>query len=263
MNKSGVEANMDVVTEALKSPAVDALYKAIIARGPITFGRETGDTHWGSATVDGKTIITAVPTKYPAAALYHELLHAKLKLDGYQQRRILVSMDGGLEMLKAISEALDNEMQHHRMIMEFLKGGFRSDQFYHDDDVSAYKETRHALQGLNQNSLPGEFLLPFLTVIAPGGAGTEEERQKLKNLFRANTPPTIWEMLSRIEEAFGAWSQMQSLDAGDTIVYILRQLGYNRTWIGLSEDFPGAGRFVGKPFTIEEAKAWYAANPPN
>lgn len=259
---NGVAPNMDVVAQALQSPVVDALYKAINARGPITFKRGTEETHWGSATVDGKTTITAVPTKHPAAALYHELLHARLKLDGYRQHLILLSMDGKLDMLKYICEALDNELQHHRMIDGFLRAGFPPDQFYHDDDVNAFKDARRAVYGLNKNSLAEEFLLPFLTIIAPGGCGTEEERRKLKNLLRANSPQPIWKILSSIEEAFGAWRQTPSLDAGDTIVHILRQLGYDRTWIGVSEDFPGAGQFVGKPFTIDEAKAWYKANPP-
>lgn len=33
------------------------------------------------------------------------------------------------------------------------------------------------------------------------------------------------------------------------------------TWIRVSQDFPSAGKFVGEPFTIEEAQAWLAAHP--
>lgn len=54
---------------------------------------------------------------------------------------------------------------------------------------------------------------------------------------------------------------MATLDAGETIVQILRELGYDQTWIGVSQDFPDAGKFVVKPFTIEEAQAWVAAHP--
>lgn len=252
---------MDYVAEALKSSAADALYKSLSVRGTITFDHNDAGTEWSSATINGATTIIAAPTNHPAAALYHELLHAKLKLDGYRQYLTIVSMSAKRRLLQHVCEPLDNELQHHRMIGEFLAAGFPADQFYNDEDVTAIKESRRALQGLKRDALPEEFLLPFLTVLAPGGVGSVEDRQRLKNLFRANSPQLVWQALSSIEECFAAWSNMATLDAGETIVQILRELGYDQTWIGVSQDFPDAGKFVVKPFTIEEAQAWVAAHP--
>ena len=252
---------MDYVAEALKSFAADALYKSLSVRGTITFDHNDAGTEWSSATINGATTIIAAPTNHPAAALYHELLHAKLKLDGYRQYLTIVSMSAKRRLLQHVCEPLDNELQHHRMIGEFLAAGFPADQFYNDEDVTAIKESRRALQGLKRDALPEEFLLPFLTVLAPGGVGSVEDRQRLKNLFRANSPRLVWQALSSIEECFAAWSNMATLDAGETIVQILRELGYDQTWIGVSQDFPDAGKFVVKPFTIEEAQAWVAAHP--
>lgn len=252
---------MDYVAEALKSSAADALYKSLSVRGTITFDHNDAGTEWSSATINGATTIIAAPTNHPAAALYHELLHAKLKLDGYRQYLTIVSMSAKRRLLQHVCEPLDNELQHHRMIGEFLAAGFPADQFYNDEDVTAIKELRRALQGLKRDALPEEFLLPFLTVLAPGGVGSVEDRQRLKNLFRANSPRLVWQALSSIEECFAAWSNMATLDAGETIVQILRELGYDQTWIGVSQDFPDAGKFVVKPFTIEEAQAWVAAHP--
>ena len=252
---------MDYVAEALKSSAADALYKSLSVRGTITFDHNDAGTEWSSATINGATTIIAAPTNHPAAALYHELLHAKLKLDGYRQYLTIVSMSAKRRLLQHVCEPLDNELQHHRMIGEFLAAGFPADQFYNDEDVTAIKESRRALQGLKRDALPEEFLLPFLTVLAPGGVGSVEDRQRLKNLFRANSPRLVWQALSSIEECFAAWSNMATLDAGETIVQILRELGYDQTWIGVSQDFPDAGKFVVKPFTIEEAQAWVAAHP--
>ena len=252
---------MDYVAEALKSSAADALYKSLSVRGTITFDHNDAGTEWSSATINGATTIIAAPTNHPAAALYHELLHAKLKLDGYRQYLTIVSMSAKRRLLQHVCEPLDNELQHHRMIGEFLAAGFPADQFYNDEDVTAIKESRRALQGLKRDALPEEFLLPFLTVLAPGGVGSVEDRQRLNILFRANSPRLVWQALSSIEECFAAWSNMATLDAGETIVQILRELGYDQTWIGVSQDFPDAGKFVVKPFTIEEAQAWVAAHP--
>ena len=181
---------MDYVAEALKSSAADALYKSLSVRGTITFDHNDAGTEWSSATINGATTIIAAPTNHPAAALYHELLHAKLKLDGYRQYLTIVSMSAKRRLLQHVCEPLDNELQHHRMIGEFLAAGFPADQFYNDEDVTAIKESRRALQGLKRDALPEEFLLPFLTVLAPGGVGSVEDRQRLKNLFRANSPRT-------------------------------------------------------------------------
>jgi hypothetical protein len=248
-----------IINEALKSPQTNALYQAIVSRGPIAFELGGADEQWSSKTVDGKTTITATPTKHPAAALYHELLHAELKLDGYGQYLTFVSMDEKLGCLTSIGEALDNELQHHRMIGDFLRAGFAAEEFYHDDDVDALKHARNSIRGLKKREAAELFLLPFLTVIAPGGHGTDDERRSLKNMFQANSTSETWTILSGVEQAFTEWAHQSSLDPGDTIIRILRMLGgYEHTWVGASQDFPDGGKFVAQAFTAQDAMSWHS-----
>lgn len=206
--------NIDLVNEALKHPAVKALYEDIEARGEITFERDDAHGTWASSTVNGKTKIIVVSTAHPAAALYHELLHAQLKLSGYQQLRISVSMDGKLALLKAVLEALDNELQHRRMIGDFLAAGFPPEQYYHDDDPEAFRHARQELRGLNKELLTEEFFFPFLTIIAPAGAGSDDQRQKLKNFCRSVCPPATARprsmiALSSTEGYYGSWKELR------------------------------------------------------
>lgn len=64
-----------------------------------------------------------------------------------------------------------------------------------------------------------------------------------------------------LEQALSEWAERPELDPGDTLVRILRQIGgYERTWLGVSQNFPDDGKFVGAPFTIEEAQAWLRAH---
>jgi|ERR1043166_1798286 hypothetical protein len=255
------EVSVSIVDDAMKAPAVDALYKEIAAQGSIAFEDGKDGEQWASKTVSGVTTITVTPTVHPAASLYHELLHAKLKLAGYRQYTVWASMDGGKrDWLKPIGEALDNELQHARMSDEFLRAGFRPEEFYHDDDTDAFKHARRGLQGLRKTELPEKFLLPFMTVIAPLGFGSDDDRRKLRNMFKANSSDATWAVLTGIEDIFARWRENPSLDPGDSIVAVLRLLGgYDRTWVGTSQqEFPQQGRFVGLPFTAQELLAWHA-----
>jgi hypothetical protein len=154
-----MDDHMDVVTEALKAPTVAALYEDINNQSPISFEAGAPGEHWGTETADGKTKIYVTSTKDPAAALAHELLHAKLKLGGYRQYLIMLSMDKKQLFLKPLGEILDNELQHHRMFEEFLGAGFRAEQFYNDDDATAFPAVRRELKDMKQkkNALPEEF----------------------------------------------------------------------------------------------------------
>jgi hypothetical protein len=253
------ERNADeLVAEALRHPAVSALYSVIEAKTPISIEAGAAERTWGSKTSDGKTAITVTPTKHPAAALFHELLHAKLKLGGYRQYSVWVCMDEPkLDYVISIGEALDNELQHHRMIKEFLDAGFEPEEFYHDDDVDALKHARRGVQGLKKSAAPEEFLLPYMTIIAPAGLGTAQQKNGVRNMFKANSSPAVWEILTGVERAFADWSAQGGLDAGDTIVNILRLIGgYDRTWVGVSQEgFPTSGQFIGQPFTAQDAIA--------
>lgn len=251
---------MELIEDALKNDGVKALYDKVHAQTPIAVVEQNAGT-WGSTTVNGQTTIEATPTKRPAAALAHELLHANLKNRGYKQYTIMCSMDTQQSLLKPICEALDNELQHQRMIDDFLALGFAKEDFYHDDDAGAFRQVRNAVKGMSKDRHPCEFLYQYFTVLAPGGVGSDGERQQLKNFFKARCTPETWQMLQAIEADFQTWRTATTLDAGPTIAGILKHLGcFNLSWIGTSQDFPTNGYFVDNEFSVERLRAWHKVN---
>jgi hypothetical protein len=252
---------MELIDEALKNPKVKWLYGEVDEQTPITT-KTQDDGKWTSATIDGKTTITASPTVRPAAALAHELLHAKLKISGYRQYLTLCSMDTEQAWLKQLCEGFDNELQHARMIDNFVRLGFEPDEFYHDDDISAFSTVRNTIRKMRPDAHPCKFLLQYLTVLAPGGAGSDVERTKLKNFFKAKCSQETWRMLQAIEVEFESWRTSVNLDVGPTLALILKHLDrFNQTWAGItSENFPRDGCFVDAEFTLEELVAWHKAN---
>lgn|GEM_PF-1503392 len=253
---------MNLLGDARKNPAVNDLYQQVDEQTPITFTEMAGNDGWSSETTGGVTRITGTPTTHPDAAMAHELLHAKLKIGGYKRYCTTTAMHLKQRTANVIASMLDNELQHHKMFADFLSMGFQPEQFYHDDDSGTYAQIRKELKAMKRTQLPEEFLRPFVTIIAPGGAGGEDERIKLRNFFRTCCPPTYQKVLCNIEQEIAAWATQPSLDAGDTIVKIFELLGgYDHTWIGWdAADFPTSGHFIGPSFTMQQAQAWLAQN---
>ncbi|WP_137105587.1 hypothetical protein [Azospirillum argentinense] len=251
---------MGLLDDARKNPSVDALYIHIDAQTPIKFVESADEVSWSSTTMGGGTTITGAPTKHPDASLAHELLHAKLKINGYRQYGATTAMHHKYRAANIIAQMLDNELQHHRMYSEFLNIGFKAEQFYNDDDIKSYRKVRRELKAMGQTTAREEFLRAFVTVIAPGGAGTEDERIKLRNFLRARCGKNTWDILIGIENEIAGWVAQPSPDSGSVLVNIFRLLGgYDSTWIGWTADsFPANGIFVGQPFTLQQATTWLA-----
>jgi hypothetical protein len=252
---------MTLIEDALENAGVKALYDKVDAQTPISVAEEQSG-NWGSVTKGGATTITVTPTARPAAALAHELLHADLKNAGYGQYTVICSMDTTQRLLKPLCGPLDNELQHQRMIDDFVKLGFAKEEFYHDDDTSAFPLVRKTIRGMDASNHPCEFLLQYFTVLAPGGVGNDRERAQLKQFFKTKCSPGTWTMLQAIEAEFEAWRTAATLDAGPTIARILGRVGcFNWSWVGTAQDFPTAGYFVGNQFSPQQLIAWHKVNP--
>lgn len=126
------QAATDLVAAALTDGRVALLYASVCTRSPIMIKPST-DRAWGSSTDSSGTTIWVAPTAFPAESLYHELLHANMKLAEYCQHLTCVRVVEGNTPL-VLAEALDNELQHHRMFPSFVAAGFDSARFYHDGD---------------------------------------------------------------------------------------------------------------------------------
>jgi hypothetical protein len=247
---------MKAVDEARRNTAVDALYQEIEANTPIVL-REVAGVSWSSTTQNGQTIIEVGSARNPAAALYHELLHAFLKINGYRQyNQVAIIRDNCLE-LKGILEAIDNELQHHRMYVQFTKVGFKPEEVYDDDDKSTFDKIRKELRKMDHLASAGDCLLKFLTVIAPGGHGSVVERQKLRNFLMSRCAPAVRKKLEKIETLVATWATAVDVDPATTIRAIIDSLGdYEGAWIGASQNLPTDGWFTGAPFSVADAEAF-------
>ncbi len=215
---------------------------------------------WGSSTADGRTVIEFVPTKAPVEALAHELLHADLKLKGYQQFTSLVALapKERRQLYLTVLSMLDNELQHHRMFRGFTALGLSKKRFYNDTDKNTYREVRREVEELQKGDHPAEFLLQFASVIAPGGAGDEAQRQPLKNFVKTRCTPETWRVLVEVEGLIEKWRLGTSLDVTATVRDILRLVaGEDRLWFGPTGCTDLAlGQFTDVEFTIEEATTY-------
>lgn len=245
---------MQIIVEARKNAAVDALYKKVEAQTPIILKPISGPT-WTSATENGQTTIQVGTARSPEAALFHELLHADLKQSGYPEPPFGVSKNPASKgMLMALFNALGNELQHHRIYPTFAAAGFTPAQFYGDDDKSAFLRVREGLRKMKPSDPAAHFLLKLLTIIAPGGHGDGEERRKLRTFFYLKCSASTKAKMEKIEAIIASWASSSVMDPKPTMAEIIDALAdYAGTWIGGSTNFPSDGIFVGPQFDISEA----------
>ena len=254
----------DLVEKALENPKVRALFETLTAQTSITFMEvEQGD--WTCQTVDGRTHIDVSPTKYPAEALAHELLHTEIKLAGYRQYTLLGALvpPERLKLYSQVLSMLDNELQHHRMFHRFGQLGLAGKRFYNDDDKSTFGEVRKQVETMCATDPAAEFLLQFVSVIALGGSSDERQRKPLRNFIRSRCSADTWLVLLEIERHIAAWRQAPVSDAKDVIRSILALLvGVDRVWFaekGVCD--LSMGHFVDVPFSEEEAQSYQASCP--
>jgi len=240
--------NFQLIETALQNGKVKELFDSVNAVLPLEF-EPSQDTAWSITIINNKAKIEFTPTENPAAALAHELLHAKLLIDGYTPYLTTVSMDGRDHTLIAVLEELNNHLQHHKFFSLFEDLGLSAIHFYGDCDVDSYARTSQWLDRLPPSRHTGHLLVLFLTVIGPGGAGDENERIALRNQFERHCSVREWEMLKTIEAEIENWKKSSTLNAGPTIIRILKCLNiFDRTWVGTAQDFPHAGLFVDQRF---------------
>lgn len=208
----------------------------------------SSDSSWGSNMESpGRAVIYAAPTTAPAESMAHELLHIRTQLLGYRRLRIDASRTLPLDFRGHLISALDNELQHHRMFPEYRRRGFSSTRFYRDDDTNTEAALRSELA---TNDSFRDLLVPFLSLIAPGGQLRESAKRKLRAQFFGKP---FGDGFQRVEAILQSWARQHHLDAEAAVreIYLLvdpQQL----TWLGYGTeaDFPGNGFFVGRPFSL-------------
>ncbi|HUE80270.1 MAG TPA: hypothetical protein VMN38_11655 [Sphingomicrobium sp.] len=249
-----------LVDDALASQAgIKDLYDRIDAASPITIA-PSGEKTWASTTDAAGTTISVAPTAHPVESLAHELLHADLKLAGFRQYCTFLTVNGDKTVFQ-LASALDNELQHHRMFSKFVASGFDPTRFYHDGDYQTYDAVRTRLKrAKNDRTTAPEYFLMYLSVIAPGGAGTERRREQLERFFQMTVPKEKMALVGEAAAKLIAWSEGTDHDAGAVVLEIVQTLGdFDGWWIGASQDFPNDGYFTGQAFTMSDAQRYAAS----
>jgi hypothetical protein len=246
----------ELIDDFCQLPSRKMLYDEVATRSPVTL-QPSHSTTWHSKTVAGQTTIWYSPTKHPNACLAHELLHARLKLSGYKQYVVSVCATEKSRRISSLLEILDNELQHHKFYPDFIALQFTPGEMYHDSDNAVDRELREIVAELRSDDPPENFLRAYVTIIAPGGAANPSEREQWGQLLQDKCPARYWKRLETIQQIISEYAHGNDLDAGPTLVRILKALGgYDPTWIGPSEDgFPDAGYFVGRHFQWERPDA--------
>jgi hypothetical protein len=250
-----------LAASALTNPVVAALYAAVDARSPITIVPSDEDT-WGSLTDASSTKISVAATNHPAESLYHELLHANLKLSGYRPHTTYARIIDN-PSLRDLANAIDNELQHHRIFPNYVAAGFAPEHFYHDGDNRTFTSIRAGLKRLKPaGTSAAEYFLMYLSIIAPGGSGGGDERGKLDRFFRQKVPQDKLRLVNQAAAKVQSWGPATSDDPGPLTVDIITGLGeFDGWWIGASKDFPADGHFIGAPFSADDAQRYNATHP--
>jgi hypothetical protein len=234
--------------------AVKALYDHVDALSPIVVTVSSEET-WSSKTTAVGTEISVAPTAHAAESLFHELLHAELKLSGFRQHLTFVRINDD-SSIPSLAGALDNELQHHRMFAKFIATGFDPAHFYHDGDDRTYDQVRAELKKMDpKRSSASDYFLKYLSAISPGGSGSDTKRRQLQGFFRAKVPRAKMDLVDTAAAKLLAWCASGEIDAGAVVRDIIKALcDCEGWWIGASTTFPSDGHFVGKPFSLADAE---------
>jgi len=150
---------------------------------------------------------------------------------------------------------LNNEIPHHRFYEDFLALGFTGTQMYCDSDVDSFKRITDAASKLSGKEPTEDFLRLYLTLIAPGGDGDSNEKDRAFMTLQSKAG-SRWRELERIKGIIEEYRDATGLDSELYIRRILQVLGgYEKAWVGFDDDFPRCGFFTTEEFTQEEGEA--------
>lgn len=228
---------------------VNAVYKVVLKPGSGT---------WGSVVINETANISYTATSYPEESFTHELLHIDTQINGYRRIRTGVSLQKTTQnALPNIVNCLDNEFQHHKMYKAFEDMKYAPDRFYHDSDTETLNYLKKVLENKGMDLM--RILPQYFTVIAPGGAMTEDERAEIKKNFHEYNNGIHKVQLQKIDAIIEAWKNDNSYDAEPYIKQTCNLMDNIKTWItyenlsGINdENFPSTGFFTDKKFTIDD-----------
>lgn len=218
--------------------------------------RESSDTCWTSQAIRdnngdiNQCIIGYRNSDFPKACFTHELLHIDTQIKGYKKPTYGISGFNQGPFFKTLLDALDNELQHHKMFKLFK---FPSEQFYIDTD----SDTQNKIELFLKRPVKefNETFLQYLTLIAPLGSISAIDKNLIKEEFRKINGRSYADFFVHLDNVFEAWSNSPSYDISEPIKQIFLALpNGDMTFLGFGEtsEFPNNGFYVDKVFQIQQ-----------
>lgn len=242
---------MDLKKTLKKNEDLNSLYEEINSWKPVVL-EKSSDSMWGSYINDkGEAVVSyAKASNYPAC-LAHELLHFKMQKNGYKRMKCSVSSMQNNELSKRLIDALDNELQHHKMFSLFSRMGFSNEFFYFDGDAGIREYLDKVLE--EQDATIHALITDYLTVIAPGGPLSIKEVDNYRSRFRKKIGSPV--AFDEIDSAVESWASSGRYNQDYTVRRIYSLVDQpTETWVGFDNGagFPDTGFFIENSFTIEE-----------
>lgn len=238
-------------SEAQNDPRLKTVIEEIAAKYTICIER-TDDPEWSSSVEGTTAVITISDTQRHLSAFAHELLHLRLSTRGYRHILGCAHPDGSKRnIVSYVLQALDNELQHHRMFPDFVAAGFDGAEFYAESDDQAHVQTEDEINGLTKATSAPIAVLSYLTLLGPGGNWPDGARESLTDKLQQKVSSDVWTRLLAVRDAIVSWSQSADLDPTNTIATILESLGgLEGAYICEAQsDYPDRGAFIPRSMT--------------
>jgi len=174
-----------------------------------------------------------------------------MQMSGYKRMKCSASSLENKELSKRLVDALDNELQHHKMFKDFKKMGFPNNSFYYDGDSETKKYLEKILN--EKGNSFHDLITDYLTAIAPGGSFTPKEISSLKERFKNKTGDS--NPFEIIDDSISDWIDSEDYCQQEVVRNIYRLMEQpTKTWIGFDngKGFPESGFFIDNEFPIEE-----------
>lgn len=239
---------MDLNKLAKKNVNLKNLYDEINQWMPVKAVRGQG-IEWGSSVDNNNAIVDFSPEDKSPSALAHELLHFKTQMSGYKRLRVIATNAQDKKGMKLLMEALDNELQHHKMYKSFLQLGFSKEKLYSLGNVNTKSYIEERLMSANEELID---LIPlYLTIVAPGGYLSTKERDKFKEQIRINYGSSS--EFDLIDSELEKWISSPCFDQEPVVKAVFNLVnGSLNTWIGYDSSFPTSGFFIGNQYSISD-----------
>ncbi len=212
------------------------LYESVAARATVVLRRAEGRA-WNEERVGNEIRIGYAATPARQAAFAHELLHARLELDGLAKPQFI---DAGA-IGKSVIGSVMADLIHRKMIEPFLALGYPLSAFLSESDADLLPDLRRDVKRAERDSKLRRALITgvspgvlYLTLTSP--REVNEEERKLIKRFRLVVDPAL---TTSLDALITEWQSSASLDLRYPLAKFFKVCGWppiGFSNLGTSED---------------------------